>query len=93
MSTIDKLLKKPAPKRRTRAEMLAAHHAEMSMGTPGVDDEEYERPDPIFVRWVQSKEGSRLGVPEEWMESPVGDMFKSAAGAGGGGRMLIEEVA
>lgn len=72
--------------------MLAAHHAEMSMGTPGADDEEYERPDPVFVRWVHSKEGSRLGVPEEWIENPVGEMFRGTGGSGGG-RMMVEEVA
>ena len=96
MDTINKLLKKPAPKRRTRAEILAAHQAD-SMGTPGVDGwGEEERPDPLFVRWVQSREGSRLGVPEEWVEGGIlGEVFRGEVvdfGGGGGGRM-VEEVA
>lgn len=87
MDTINKLLKKPAPKRRTRAEIIAAQMAD-SMATPGAEDGEEERPDPLFVRWVNSREGSRLGVPEEWMDAPIGDMFRT----GYRGRM-VEEVA
>jgi Ino eighty subunit 2 len=91
MDTINKLLKKPAPKRRTRAEIIAAQQAEY-MATPGAEEGEEERADPLFVRWVQSREGSRLGVPEEWMEMEggVGEVF--ARGWSGGGRM-VEEVA
>ena len=77
MDTINKLLKKPAPKRRTRAEIIAAQQAG---STPGMEDDEYERPDPLFVRWVNGRDGSRVGVPEEWMETPVGDVFKSQRG-------------
>ena len=87
MDTINKLLKKPAPKRRTRAEIIAAQQAG-SMATPGAEDDDEERPDPLFVRWVNSREGSRIGVPEEWMEAPIGDVFRP----GYRGRM-VEEVA
>ena len=87
MDTINKLLKKPAPKRRTRAEIIAAQHAE-AMATPGAEEGEEERPDPLFVRYVQNREGSRLGVPEEWLEAPVGNVFR-----GGAGGRLVEEVA
>ena len=86
MDTINKLLKKPAPKRRTRAEIIAAQHAEL-MATPGAEEGEEERPDPVFVRWVNDRNGSRIGVPEEWIEAPVGEVFRV-----GGGRM-VEEVA
>lgn len=98
MDTINKLLKKPAPKRRTRAEMLAAQAAE---ATPGAEDEDMlPKADPLFARWTSSKEGSTLAVPEEWLQGPLGDTFrKSGDGAapvarvsGGGGR-LVEEVA
>lgn len=92
MDTINKLLKKPAPKRRTRAEIIAAQQAG-SMATPGAEDYEYEHPDPLFVRWVNGREGSRIGVPEEWMEAPIGDMFKVGGSGGGGGRRMVEEVA
>ena len=90
MDTINKLLKKPAPKRRTRAEILAAHHAD-SMGTPGAEYGEEERPDPLFVRWVNGREGSRMGVPEEWIEAGIGDVFRGNGGVGG--RRMVEEVA
>lgn len=90
MDTINKLLKKPAPKRRTRAEIIAAQHAG-SMATPGAEDDEEEHPDPLFVRWVNSKDGTRMGIPEEWMESPIGDVFRSGY-HGHSGRM-VEEVA
>lgn len=86
MDTINKLLKKPAPKRRTRAEMLAAQAAE-----GGSDWEEgmEERPDALYVRWSNSARGSRIGVPVEWVEAPVGEVFRRAPV---GGRM-VEEVA
>lgn len=90
MDTINRLLKKQAPKRRTRAEVLAAAEA---------DDEELEleKPSPVYVRYVQNREGARVGVPEEWLGAPVGEVFARAVPAGGGparpfsGRM-VEEV-
>jgi len=101
MDTINKLLKKPAPKRRTRAEIIAAQQAEAMAGTPGYEDgEEGERADPLFVRYINTVNGSRLGVPEEWRDlGGLGEvlMGRSAVrngglgGAGGGGRM-VEEV-
>lgn len=72
IDTINKLLKKPAPKRRTRAEMLAAQLAEA--GTPGAEGEDEEaRPDPLYTRWVSNAAGNRLGVPIEWIEAPLAD--------------------
>lgn len=91
METINKLLKKPAPKRRTRAEMLADA---ASASTPGFDEEGgvvYDRPDPGFTRYVQDRHGARLGVPEEWLGTPVGQAF-GIAGGGGSGRKMVEEV-
>ncbi|KJX94844.1 hypothetical protein TI39_contig4154g00009 [Zymoseptoria brevis] len=85
METINKLLQKQAPKRRTRAEIAAANAAEHS----GEEDEEGRpKPNSLYVRWVSNKDGSRVGVPEEWLHAPVGDVFRRP----GGGR-LIEEVA
>ena len=98
MDTINKLLKKPAPKRRTRMEILAAQAAEM---TPGAEDEDYVRKaDPLFTRWTSRKEGCSLAVPEEWLEGPLGEMFRKPGEgkapvvsiSSGGGR-LVEEVA
>lgn len=89
MDTINKLLSKPAPKRRTRAEILAQERANGL--TPGAEDGEFEKPDPLSVRWVNSRAGSRIGVPGEWLERPIGEVFKPQAStmrAGG----LIQEV-
>lgn len=98
MDTINKLLKKPAPKRRTRAEILAAQAAE---ATPGADDEDYvPKADPLFARWTSRMDGCTLAVPEEWLEGPLGEIFRKPGEgkapvisiSSGSGRM-IEEVA
>lgn len=83
METINKLLKKQAPKTNARRKDL---NGEFS---PDNDD---QKPRPHFVRWVSTKDGNRIGVPEEWLEAPIGSMFQnSLPGAGMGGK-LIEEV-
>ncbi|KAK4500497.1 hypothetical protein PRZ48_008686 [Zasmidium cellare] len=84
MDTINKLLKKPAPKRRTRAEMEAARAAELS---PGAEDEE-EKPDPLYLRWVNTAAGSRIGVTDEWLNAPIGDSFRQNNSGG-----MVQEVA
>ncbi|THX48183.1 hypothetical protein D6D06_09247 [Aureobasidium pullulans] len=69
MDTINKLLKKPATKRRTRAEIIAAQNAAEGTPTYTEDGEEYYFPaNPLFVRYVNNKAGSRVGVPSEWLE-------------------------
>ena len=88
MDTINKLLKKPAPKRRTRAEIIAAQQAE-AMATPGAEDGEEEKPDRLYVRWVHNKNGSRIGVPVEWLEGPIGEQFQRNNGR----TRMVEEVA
>jgi Ino eighty subunit 2 len=85
METINKLLKKQAPK--TNSRRNAAN------GTGGADstpDGEHPKPNPIFVRWISSKEGNRIGVPEEWIDAPVGAMFRNSAGMTS--NRLVEEV-
>lgn len=90
MDTINKLLSKPAPKRRTRAEMIAAQQL-ADNSTPGGamnEEGEYERADPLFSRSVSNRNGSRLGVPQEWTEQGRG-LFERAGSSG----MMVEEVA
>ncbi|KAK4973235.1 hypothetical protein LTR66_011232 [Elasticomyces elasticus] len=97
MDTINKLLKKQAPKRRTRAEILAAAAAD---GTPNLDDgRELPKPDPLYAKWMHNAKGSVLGVPEEWLDGPVGEVFRGTgeriigpvtAGAQMRGRMVME---
>ncbi|PQE26367.1 hypothetical protein CJF30_00001125 [Rutstroemia sp. NJR-2017a BBW] len=87
METINKLLKKQAPKTNARRRDLAGPVAD---ATP---EGEPQKPNPLFVRWVSNKDGNRIGVPEEWIEAPVGTLFQGGvkAGAGMGGK-LIQEV-
>jgi Ino eighty subunit 2 len=91
MDTINRLLKKQPPKRRGRA---AA-----DVGESGQEDEpEVEKASPVFVRHIQNVNGSRIAVPEEWLSSPIGDVFTHTIPASGSalrrfsGRM-VEEVA
>lgn len=83
METINKLLKKQAPK--TNARRQNFNSAGQELGPDG----ELTKPNPIFVRWISNKDGNRVSAPEEWMDSPVGAIFgeKSLSGA-----KLIEEV-
>ena len=91
MDTINKLLKKPAPKRRTRAEIIAQQKQQNdSMATSSAEDGEREKPDPLYVRWVNNSSGSRIGVPEEWTDNPIGDVFRRSGGKAAG--RMVEEV-
>ncbi|KAI4744959.1 hypothetical protein E4T50_04685 [Aureobasidium sp. EXF-12298] len=80
MDTINKLLKKPATKRRTRAEIIAAQNAAEATPAYTEDGEEYFHPaSSLFVRYVNNKDGSRIGVPSEWLEEgqPVGQVLRN----------------
>ncbi|KAH6724857.1 PAPA-1-like conserved region-domain-containing protein [Leptodontidium sp. MPI-SDFR-AT-0119] len=95
LETINKLLKKQAPKTNARR---AGMNAADNPGTGTGADGEPFKPNAMFVRWVSNKDGNRIGVPEEWLDAPVGGMFgnsvkASRAGGGIGGGKLIEEVA
>jgi len=66
METINKLLKKQAPKTNRKAQA----------GLESTPDPDSQKPSPIFVRWVSSKDGCRVAVPEEIMSSPAGKVFE-----------------
>jgi Ino eighty subunit 2 len=70
METINKLLKKQAPKTNARRNLLN------NVGGDATPDTEASKPNALFVRWVSNKEGNRIGVPEEWLEGPVGNAFQ-----------------
>lgn len=80
METINKLLKKQAPKMNRRA-------AAAGDETPEVD---LLKPNPAFVRWVSSKDGSRVAVPEEMLGGPAGKVFIPSGLRSG---KMVEEVA
>ena len=89
METINKLLKKQAPKTNARRREFNP-----SGGSNDTPDSETQKPDAAFVRWVSNKDGNRIGVPEEWLEGPVGAVFQGGIKQVGGGMgiKLIEEV-
>ncbi|KAI0390996.1 hypothetical protein F5Y17DRAFT_468533 [Xylariaceae sp. FL0594] len=66
METINKLLKKQAPKTKSKAQAGEA--------TP---DPEAQRPSPGFVRWVSSRDGCRVAVPIEIINCPAGRVFEA----------------
>lgn len=82
METINKLLKKQAPKTTRKAAALLAGDE-----TP---DTESQRADPLFVRWISNREGSRVAVPDELLNGPAGRLFTGAGGLGGA--KMVEEV-
>ncbi|TGJ81331.1 hypothetical protein E0Z10_g7444 [Xylaria hypoxylon] len=63
METINKLLKKQAPKTNRKAGIES---------TPDIDG---HKPSPIFVRWVSNKDGIRVSVPDEMLAGPAGKAF------------------
>ncbi|RAL17802.1 PAPA-1-like domain-containing protein [Aspergillus homomorphus CBS 101889] len=83
MDTINRLLRKQAPKRRGR--IPAAEAAENASADQEIQ-EAYQKPDPTMVRWVSGRNGSRVGVPEEWIGTPAAQVF----GVGPG--KLVQEV-
>ncbi|KAI1278499.1 PAPA-1-like conserved region-domain-containing protein [Xylaria sp. FL0933] len=66
METINKLLKKQAPKTKGKAQA----------GMESTPDVEAHKPSPVFVRWVSNKDGVRVCVPDEILAAPAGKVFK-----------------
>lgn len=79
METINKLLKKQAPKTSKK-------------GARGNSPDAEARPPETIIRWVSNKSGSKIAVPEEIMSGPVGDVFGPPS-RGGGTTKMVEEVA
>ncbi|OAL50199.1 hypothetical protein IQ07DRAFT_587862 [Pyrenochaeta sp. DS3sAY3a] len=71
LDTINRLLKKQPPKRGRRAIQ--------DITESGQEEEpEVERANPLFVRYIQNAKGTQLGVPGEWLQTPVGKIFSGA---------------
>ncbi|KAL8657915.1 MAG: hypothetical protein Q9226_001440 [Calogaya cf. arnoldii] len=89
LDTINRLLKKQAPKR--RGKISAEEIATNAMAPSEPSDIEFEKPNPVYVRWVSDKDGSRVGVPSEWLEdgleNTIGKVFM-----GSGRRRMVEET-
>lgn len=87
MDTINRLLRKQAPKRRGRIPAAEAAEASAEQGAL-----EVEKADPTMIRWSSSRNGSRVGVPEEWFGTPAGRVFGEGPLGSNGPRKLVEEV-
>ncbi|KKY37414.1 hypothetical protein UCDDA912_g02567 [Diaporthe ampelina] len=89
--TINKLLKKQASKTNRKGGHV--------IGEDVLGEGEPRKPNPIFIRWVSTREGERVSVPEEILEGPAGRLFVNSARPGGAGptglagpRKMVEEV-
>lgn len=71
-------------------ETLEAAAAAEGASSVEPEEVEVERANPYFVRWLNNKDGSRLGVPEEWLGKKVGRVFGPATPRSG---KLVEEIA
>lgn len=80
METINKLLKKQAPKTTKKAAMAGDE-------TP---DGEESKANPVFVRWVSNKNGVVVAVPDEILGGPAGRVFAGNMGMRSG--KMVEEV-
>ena len=90
MDTINKLLKKQAPKRRGKISAVEV----VGDTTPQAQEAELEKANPVFVRWISNTDGSRIGVPGEWLDAPAGKLFSGPIprSKGSGMRKMVEEV-
>ncbi|KAA8644193.1 hypothetical protein EYZ11_004667 [Aspergillus tanneri] len=88
MDTINRLLRKQAPKRRGR--IPAAEAAEVASAEQELQD--VERADPTMARWLSGREGSSVSVPVEWLGAPAGRAFGEGPLVINGSRNLVEEV-
>ncbi|KAL8928848.1 MAG: hypothetical protein Q9208_001626 [Pyrenodesmia sp. 3 TL-2023] len=89
LDTINRLLKKQAPKR--RGKISAAEITADALAPQELSNVEVEKANPVYVRWVSDRTGSRVGVPSEWLEdgleNTIGKVF-----VGSGPRKMVEEV-
>ncbi|ETN43193.1 uncharacterized protein HMPREF1541_02352 [Cyphellophora europaea CBS 101466] len=76
-AALNRLLKPQASKARGAAPkpetllMLEKQAGEISVD----EEEEVEKADPMYTRWISTKDGVRLGVPEEWLGKSAGRCF------------------
>ncbi len=82
METINKLLKKQAPK-------ISSRRRDVILAASDSNPDDLPRANPVYVRWTNNKEGSKIAVPGEWLEGPVGSIFANGSMKSG---KLIEEV-
>jgi Ino eighty subunit 2 len=74
MDTINRLLKKQAPKRRSKAEKEADRIAEEE----GDPERVVPKANPVFSRYILNASGPRLAIPEDWEGAPFGPYLENA---------------
>lgn len=87
MDTINRLLKKQAPKRRGRVPVGEL----VGEATPDVTIEP-EKADATYVRWISTSEGCKVAVPTEMLGTPASRPFGGLPGVVTPGSKLIEKV-
>ncbi|KKY22169.1 hypothetical protein UCRPC4_g03356 [Phaeomoniella chlamydospora] len=105
MTTINKLLKKQTTKKRGKSLAPDALSAAVAADSENpnndtadneeleCEEEEIQKPNPLYARWVSGKNGIKLGVPEEWIGKKVGRYFEGAKNEGPArGARLVQEV-
>lgn len=78
-AALNRLLKPQVSKTRGAApkpETLAA--ATAAIGSPYEEEEVAPRAHPLYTRWVSTRDGIKLGVPEEWLGKNVGRYFEAS---------------
>ena len=83
METINKLLKKQAPKVNKKAAAAAAAEED--------GEDESTKVNPAIIRWVNSKDGSRIGLSQDLVDGPTGNVFKYGASLPQG--KMVQEIA
>ncbi|EXJ54146.1 hypothetical protein A1O7_09483 [Cladophialophora yegresii CBS 114405] len=92
-AALNRLLKPQVSKTRGAApkpETLAAAAAAAAVGSPYEEEDIYLRANPLYTRWVSTKDGVKLGVPEEWLGKKVGRYFGPPLSSSNGS--LVQEV-
>ncbi|KAK5944222.1 hypothetical protein PMZ80_003503 [Knufia obscura] len=87
-AALNRLLKPQVSKSRGAAPKAGTLAAQMQAAA---EEEELEqKADPLFTRWVSSKDGIKLGIPEEWLGKNVGRYFGPPLPPSNGA--LVQEV-
>ncbi|EHY60321.1 hypothetical protein HRR83_000080 [Exophiala dermatitidis] len=92
-AALNRLLKPQVSKARGAApkpETLAAATAAATAASPYDEEEAVPKANPLYTRWVSTKDGVKLGVPDEWLGKRVGRMFGPPLPSDG--NPLVQEV-
>ncbi|KPI43541.1 uncharacterized protein AB675_6731 [Cyphellophora attinorum] len=74
-AALNRLLKPQASKARGAAPKPETLLALEKAGEGPMEEEAVEKPNPLYTRWISTKNGVRLGVPDEWLGKQAGRMF------------------